>query len=99
MDFAKSYLSVVCDDFEQPEDILSWRKLKKRNSEFKNQGLIHSLGGVYDEAKRLGVLGMGDFKLILNSSYSETSLLVISENYDSLYSEVAWWFKGFSFRN
>ena len=58
MDFAKSYLSVVCDDFEQPEDILSWKKLKKRNSEFKNQGLIHSLGCVYDEAKRLSVLGM-----------------------------------------
>jgi hypothetical protein len=39
MDFAKAYLSVVCDGFEQPDDILSWKKLKKRNLEFKNQGL------------------------------------------------------------
>jgi hypothetical protein len=77
---------------------LSWKKLKKRNLEFKNQGLIHSLGGVYDEAKRLCVLGMGDFKLVLNSAYFEVKL-VVSENSGSLYSEFAWWFKGFSFRN
>jgi hypothetical protein len=34
-----------------------------------------------------GVLGMGDLKLVLNSVYSETKL-VVSENSASLYSEV-----------
>ncbi len=59
---------------------------------------VVSLHGVYDKANRLGVLGMGDFKLVTNSAYSEAKL-VFSENSGSLYSEVAWWFEGFSFRN
>ena len=41
MDFTNVYLSIVCDDFEQPFDILSSKKLKKRKLEFKNQGLGH----------------------------------------------------------
>jgi hypothetical protein len=56
------------------------------------------LHGVYDKANRLGVLGMGGFKLVLNSAYSEAKL-VVSENSGSLSSEVTWWFEGFSFRN